>query len=285
MAASSASGSGVAACSNAIATPPAANTGARTAIRRHSVGTRSRHTSAPVATIEPATRSTGARGGATVRIVTPAASIIAHRSNLTGGLRSRSGPGRAAPLDGSKGCYLLQGLRPDPRYLLELVHRAELSVGLPVLDDALGRRRPDLGQLVELLDVSGVYVYRERVLRFLLYLLQGGGVDDLRRPFRDARRVERATRQHDHDQHRNDYMRPVTRKGAGLRAPPRPRTTRGRFENVVSHRRGYRDTEREVLGPFAIRPNKVSGNRFQLSGFAFSILPRTCCRASGPTVR
>src|SRR5215211_6237670 len=154
MAASSASGSGVAACSSAIATPAATNKGARTAIRRHSAGTRSRHTSAPIATIEPATRSTGARGGATVPTATPAASRIAQRSNLTGGLRSKSGPRRLASLDGSKGCYLLEGLWPDPRYLLELVNRGELPVGLPVLDDALGRRRPNLGQLVELLDVS-----------------------------------------------------------------------------------------------------------------------------------
>src|SRR5215203_6311194 len=145
MAASSASGSGVAACRSAITIPPAVNRGARTAIRRHCVGTRLRHPSAPTATIRLATRNTGASGGATVPITTPTASRIAHRSNLTGGRRSRSGPRRNVSLYGGKGCYLLQGRRPDPRYLLEFLHSGELPVGLPVLDDALGRRRPDLG--------------------------------------------------------------------------------------------------------------------------------------------
>jgi hypothetical protein len=74
-----------------------------------------------VATIKPATRSTGARGGATEPTAIPAATRIAHRSSLTGGLRSRSGPDRHAALDGSKGCYFLQGLGSDPRYLLEVV--------------------------------------------------------------------------------------------------------------------------------------------------------------------
>src|ERR687890_314367 len=50
-----------------------------------------------------------------------AASRSAHRSSLTGGLRSRSGPDRHAALDGSKGCYFLQGLGSDPRYLLERI--------------------------------------------------------------------------------------------------------------------------------------------------------------------
>src|SRR5687768_13811543 len=118
MAASSASGSGVAACSNAIVTPPAAKRGARNAIKRHSAGTRSRHVRAPIATIKAATRSTGARGDTTVPTAIPAATRIAHRSSLTGGLRSRSGPDRIARLDGGKGRYLLQGLGPDPRYLL-----------------------------------------------------------------------------------------------------------------------------------------------------------------------
>src|ERR671920_1701405 len=121
MAASSPSGSGVAACRSAIVTPPATKRGARIAIRRHSAGTRSRHNKAPIATIKPATRSTGARGGATVPTAIPAATRIAHRSSLTGGLRSRSGPDRHAALDGSKGCYFLQGLGSDPRYLLEVV--------------------------------------------------------------------------------------------------------------------------------------------------------------------
>src|SRR5215204_4260163 len=257
MAASSASGSGVPVCSSAIATPPTAKRGARIAIRRHSGGTRSRHTSVPTATIRPAARSTGARGGATVATAIPTASRIAHRSNRTGGRRSRSGPGRLASLYRGKGCYLLQGRRPDPRYLLELVHGGELPVGLPVLHDALGRGRPDLGQLVELLDIRGIYVYRERVLRVVLYLLQGGGVDDLRRPLRHARRVERSTCQHDHDQHRHDRVRPVTRESAGLR-PPHARTTRCRFESVVSHRTGYRDTRREALGGLPSKPQHVS---------------------------
>src|SRR5688572_22345486 len=190
MAASSASGSGVAACSSAIVTPPAAKKGARTAIRRHSVGTRSRRNRTPMATMRPATMRTGARGGARVPTAVPAAARIAHRSSLTGGLRSRSGPGRFASLDSSKGGYFLQGLGPDSRNLFELVYGAELPVGLSVLDNALGSRRPDLGQLVEFLDVCGIYVHPERVLRLILNHFQGGGVDDPGRPFREARRVQ-----------------------------------------------------------------------------------------------
>src|ERR671921_2596406 len=201
MAASSASGSGVAACSTAMVMPPAAKRGARIAIRRHSAGTRSRHNKAPIATIRPAARSTGARGGATVPTAIPAATRIAHRSNLTGWLRSRSGPDRFTCLDSGKGRYLLQGLGPDSRNLFELVHRGKLPGGLSVLDYALSRRRPDFGQFVELLDVRGIYVYPERVLRFILYRFQGGGVDDPRRTFREARRVQRATGQYDHYQH------------------------------------------------------------------------------------
>src|SRR5215211_6809473 len=121
MAASSSSGSGVAACTSAIVTPPATKRGARTDIRRHSSGTRSRHNKAPIATIKPAARSTGARGGMTVPTAFPAATRIAHRSSLTGGLRSRSGPDRFTCLDSGKGCYLLQSLGPDSRNLFELV--------------------------------------------------------------------------------------------------------------------------------------------------------------------
>jgi hypothetical protein len=215
------------------------------------MGTRSRLNSAPIATIVPARRSTGARHGATVPNTSLVESTIAHRSNRTGGLRSRSGPGRLTSLDRSKGCYLLQGLRPDPRYLLELFYRAELSVGLPVLDYALGRRRPDLGQRVEFVYVRGVYVYPERVLRFILYLFQGDGVDDPRRSFREARGLEGATCQHDHDQHRHDYLRPVTREGAGPMSSPRTWTTRSRLERSVSHRTGYQDTRVEALARFA----------------------------------
>src|SRR5215216_2358484 len=251
MAASSESGSGVAACMSAIVTPPATKRGARTAIRRHSAGTRSRHKRAPIAIIRPATRSTGASGGATVPTAIPAATRIAHKSSLTGGLRSRSGLDRFACLDSGKGCYLLQGLGPDSRNLFELVHRGKLPVGLPVLDYALSRRRPDLGQLVELLDVRGIYVYPERILRLILYHFQGCGVDDPRNPFREARRVQCATGQYDHDQHRYDHLRPVTRERAGGRSPPRTRAARGRLESVVSHRKGYRDTRVEALGWFA----------------------------------
>src|SRR5215204_5742801 len=121
MAASSESGSGVAACTSAIVTPPATKRGARTAIRRHSAGTRSRHNRAPIAIIRPATRSTGASGGATVPTAIPAATRIAHKSSLTGGLRSRSGLDRFACLDSGKGCYLLQGLGPDSRNLFERI--------------------------------------------------------------------------------------------------------------------------------------------------------------------
>src|SRR5919106_1198371 len=122
MAANSASGSGDAAGGGVLVIPPGEKRGARPAITRHSGGTRSRHNRAPVATIKPATRSTGARGGATEPTAIPAATRIAHRSSLTGGLRSRSGPDRHAALDGSKGCYFLQGLGSDPRYLLEFVY-------------------------------------------------------------------------------------------------------------------------------------------------------------------
>src|SRR5215210_7781092 len=121
MDASSASGSGVAACRSAIVTPPATKWGATTAISRHSAGTRSRHNKAPIATIKPATRSSGARGGATVPTAIPAATKIAHRSSLTGGLRSRSGPDRFTCLDSGKGGYLLQGLGPDSRNLFECI--------------------------------------------------------------------------------------------------------------------------------------------------------------------
>src|SRR5215208_3307777 len=251
MAASSASGSGVAECRSAIMAPPAAKGGARTAIRRHSAGTRSRHNRAPIATIRPATMSTGARGGATVPTAIPAATKMAHRSSLTGGLRSRSGPSRHAALDGSKRCYFLQGLRPDPRYLLELVYGAELPVRLSVLDYALSRGRPDLGQLVELFDVSGIYVYPERILRLILYHIQGGCVDDPRRPFRKACRVQCATDQHYHHQHGYYYLRPVTCEGAGGRSPPRTRTTRGRLERSVSHGTGYRDMRGKALARYA----------------------------------
>src|ERR671913_2627397 len=149
IAASSASGSQVAACSSAIATPPAANNGPRMAIRRHSVGTRSRHESAATATTREAITSIGARGGATVPTAIPAASRMAHKSSLTGGLRSRSGPGRDAPLNRGKGADLLQRLGPYPGYLLELLNRLKPSVRLPVFDDALGGRGPDLWQLVK----------------------------------------------------------------------------------------------------------------------------------------
>src|SRR5215204_1620815 len=140
MAASSASGSGVPVCSSAIATPPTAKRGARIAIRRHSGGTRSRHTSVPTATIRPAARSTGARGGATVATAIPTASRIAHRSNRTGGRRSRSGPGRLASLYRGKGCYLLQGRRPDPRHLLERIRAI-----LQTRSQGSGNRVPLLG--------------------------------------------------------------------------------------------------------------------------------------------
>src|SRR5215212_5299467 len=99
MAASSSSGSGVAACTSAIVTPPATKRDARTDIRRHSSGTRSRHNKAPIVTIKPAARSTGARGG----------------------------------YDSAEGCYLLQSLGPDSRNLFEFVHRGKLPVRLSVL--------------------------------------------------------------------------------------------------------------------------------------------------------
>ncbi len=105
----------------------------------------SRHKSAASATMILATMSIVARGGATVPTMTPAASRSAQRSNLTGGLRSRSGPARDGPLDRCKGVDLLDGLGPDARNFLELLYGLEFSVGLPVIDDALGGRRPDLG--------------------------------------------------------------------------------------------------------------------------------------------
>ena len=101
---------------------------------------------------------------------------------------------------------------------------------------------PDLGQRVEFVYVRGVYVYPERVLRFILYLFQGDGVDDPRRSFREARGLEGATCQHDHDQHRHDYLRPVTCEGAGPMSSPRTWTTRSRLERSVFHRTGYQDT-------------------------------------------
>src|SRR5215217_9126716 len=90
-----------------------------------------------------------------------------------------------------------------------------MPVRLSVLDYTLSRGRPDLGQLIELLDVRGIYVYTERVLRLILYRFQGGGVDDPRRPFRKPRRVQCAAGQYDHDQHRYDHLRPVARERTG----------------------------------------------------------------------
>ena len=50
----------------------------------------------------------------------------------------------------------------------------------------LSAGRTDLGQLVEFLDVCGIDVHPERVLRLILYHFQGSGVDDLGDPERRA---------------------------------------------------------------------------------------------------
>src|SRR4051794_24011878 len=111
------------------------------AINRHSMGTRSRHNSDATVTMRQAVTSTRASGGTTVPTAIPPDSTTAQRSSRTGGLRSRYGPA----LDGGKGFYLLQRRRPYAGYLLELAYRSKFPVVLPVIDDALGRRRPDLG--------------------------------------------------------------------------------------------------------------------------------------------
>src|SRR5215218_5269999 len=98
-----------------MATPAAANKGPRTAINRHSRGTSSRHESDATVTRRQLPTSTGASGGAIVPTAIPADSTTAHRSSLTGGLRSRSGPA----LDGGKGLYLLQRSRSYAGNLLE----------------------------------------------------------------------------------------------------------------------------------------------------------------------
>ena len=129
---------------------------------------------------------------------------------------------------------------------------------------------------VELVYVCGVYVYPERVLRFILYLFQGGGVDGPRRSFREACGVEVATCQHDHDQHRHDYLRPVTRQGAGLMSQPCTRSTRSRLERSVSHRTGYRDTRVEALVRFASQTaasQHLSMSALQLSGMLCRVGP------------
>src|SRR5919107_674632 len=176
-----------------------------------------------------------------------AASSSAQRSNLTGGLRSRSGPARDGPLDRCKGVDLLDGLGPDARNFLELLYGLEFSVGLPVIDDALGGRRSDFGQFVELFHVSRVYVYLERVLRFILYLLQGSGVHDPWGPLRKSCGVEGSTDQHSHYERRDEYVRPVPCQDARRRLAPHTRAARCRVEEFVSHNRGYRDILKEDL--------------------------------------
>src|SRR3954454_21410326 len=129
----------------------------------------------------------------------------------------------------------------------QLVHRPELAVVLPVVDDALGGRRPDLGQLVKLLHAGLVYVHPQRALRLVLDLFQRSRIDHPGHPLRETRRVERTTHQHHHDKHRHDRPRSVASKGTGWQPAPPPGTTRSRLEKFVSHTTGYRDTGRNAI--------------------------------------
>src|SRR5918998_4897538 len=86
---------------------------------RHSAGTRFRQRSVPTETMALATTSIGARGGTTVPPAMPPASVIAHPSSRTGGLRSRAG---TSVLDRCKGFDLLDGRRTDPGDLLQRIH-------------------------------------------------------------------------------------------------------------------------------------------------------------------
>src|SRR5215217_5584170 len=260
-----------------MATPAAANKGPRTAINRHSRGTSSRHESDATVTSRQLPTSTGASGGAIVPTAIPADSTTAHRSSLTGALRSRSGPA----LDGGKGLYLLQRSRSYAGNLLELIHCPEFPVVLPVVDDAPGRRGPDLWKLVELLHVGRVYVYPKRTLRLVLDLLQRGRIDDRRCTLREPRRVERAAHQYDYDCHRHDHPGPVTPEGAGRQSPSGPRTTRRRFEEFVPHTVGNRTGRRKTLARPQLAVERHFGGRHKSLSLLVPNLRRTCSMASG----
>src|SRR4051812_39357445 len=146
-------GSKAVACRRAIPTPPTINNGERTAIAHQLSGTRSRRIATPVETTRLARTSATASGSATVPMTIPTARSSAHRSRRTGGRKSspRSYPrARPAASDRCKRFYLLQRFGAYTRHFLQIVHRFEFASVAAVLDDLLGGRGTNLGQLFEL---------------------------------------------------------------------------------------------------------------------------------------